>query len=144
MLASSASILFMSIAAPAVLSQLQVALITAGLKAGLKLDALTAAKPRIASVPFESEHKFMATVHQEGPPSSTNRRIMYVKGAPDRLLPMCRGQLAGDGGAASVGSAGAELAPLDVEFWQRAQEELSSQGLRVLALCRCERLRYLQ
>jgi magnesium-transporting ATPase (P-type) len=118
----------------------QVALITAGLKAGLKLDALTAAKPRIASVPFESEHKFMATVHQAGPPSSStasaSRRIMYVKGAPDRLLPMCRGQLAGDGGAASVGSACAELAPLDVEFWQSAQEELSSQGLRVLALCR--------
>jgi magnesium-transporting ATPase (P-type) len=82
----------------------------------------------------------MATVHQAGPPSSSNigagRRIMYVKGAPDRLMPMCRGQLAGDGGAASAGSAGAELAPLDLEFWQRAQEELSSQGLRVLALCR--------
>jgi hypothetical protein len=48
-LASSAFILIMSFAAPAVLSQLQVALITAGLKAGLKLDALTAAKPRIAT-----------------------------------------------------------------------------------------------
>jgi magnesium-transporting ATPase (P-type) len=119
----------------------QVALITAGLKAGLKLEALTAAKPRIASVPFESEHKFMATVHQAGPPSgsngASNRRIMYVKGAPDRLLPMCSGQLAGDGGAASAGvSAAASLAPLDVDFWQRCQEELSSQGLRVLALCR--------
>jgi hypothetical protein len=38
------------------------------------------------------------------------------------------------------GLAGAELAPLDVEFWQSAQEELSSQGLRVLALCRCENI----
>jgi magnesium-transporting ATPase (P-type) len=131
--------------------QLQVALITAGLKAGLKLEALTAAKPRIASVPFESEHKFMATVHQAGPPSSNSsgssasRRIMYVKGAPDRLLPMCCGQLAEDSGAASAATAAAAasggepaaaLAPLDVEFWQQCQEELSSQGLRVLALCR--------
>ncbi|WIA10648.1 hypothetical protein OEZ85_010828 [Tetradesmus obliquus] len=122
----------------------EVALITAGLKAGLKLDALTAAKPRIASVPFESEHKFMATVHQAGPPSSsgtgTSRRIMYVKGAPDRLLPMCSGQLAGNAGGSgsAAAAAAADLAPLDVEFWQRAQEELSSQGLRVLALCRGE------
>eukprot|EP00882_Tetradesmus_deserticola_P009077 GHRQ01009576.1.p1 GENE.GHRQ01009576.1~~GHRQ01009576.1.p1 ORF type:complete len:554 (+),score=246.57 GHRQ01009576.1:243-1904(+) len=118
----------------------EVALITAGLKAGLKLDALKASKPRIASVPFESEHKFMATVHQAGPPTGAGggRRVMYVKGAPDRLMPMCRGQLAGDGSAASADSAGGELAPLDVEFWQAAQEELSSQGLRVLALCRCE------
>lgn len=31
----------------------------------------------------------------------------------------------------------ADLAPLDSDFWSKQQEELSSQGLRVLALCRC-------
>lgn len=41
----------------------EVALITAGLKAGLKAEDLKKAAPRVASVPFESEHKFMATVH---------------------------------------------------------------------------------
>lgn len=37
----------------------EVALITAGLKAGLSLQVLAAAKPRVGAVPFESEHKFM-------------------------------------------------------------------------------------
>ena len=35
----------------------EVSLITAALKAGLQPDALKQAKPRVASVPFESEHK---------------------------------------------------------------------------------------
>jgi magnesium-transporting ATPase (P-type) len=59
----------------------EVALITLALKAGLEPKALKAAKPRVLSVPFESEHKFMATVHQEGPGGN---RVMYMKGAPDR------------------------------------------------------------
>lgn len=40
----------------------EVALITAAMKAGLVLDNLKAAKPRVHSVPFESEHKFMVRV----------------------------------------------------------------------------------
>jgi len=35
----------------------EVSLITVGVKAGLAVDALKAAKPRVGSVPFESEHK---------------------------------------------------------------------------------------
>ena len=35
----------------------EVALITLGVKAGLEHNALTEAKPRLLSVPFESEHK---------------------------------------------------------------------------------------
>jgi magnesium-transporting ATPase (P-type) len=35
----------------------EVSLITAGLKAGVIPSELTAAKPRVAAVPFESEHK---------------------------------------------------------------------------------------
>jgi magnesium-transporting ATPase (P-type) len=41
----------------------EVALITAALKAGLCVKDLKSARPRVHSVPFESEHKFMATVH---------------------------------------------------------------------------------
>eukprot|EP00775_Hariotina_reticulata_P008890 gene8890-9068_t len=116
----------------------EVALITAGLKAGLKLDELKAAKPRVVSVPFESEHKFMATIHQIGPPTDTRdkRRVMYVKGAPDRLMPMCCGQLKSDSLSDIEAVSPKQWAELDLSFWQKAQEELSSQGLRVLALCR--------
>jgi magnesium-transporting ATPase (P-type) len=35
----------------------EVSLITAAVKAGLQPDAVKQAKPRVASVPFESEHK---------------------------------------------------------------------------------------
>ncbi|KIZ06536.1 ATPase, P-type (transporting), HAD superfamily, subfamily IC, partial [Monoraphidium neglectum] len=100
----------------------EVALLTAGEKAGLEQSVLKASKPRLASVPFESEHKFMATVHNEG-----GARVMYVKGAPDRLLPLCRAQVADND--VSVTS------PLDIGLWQQAQADLSNQGLRVLALC---------
>jgi magnesium-transporting ATPase (P-type) len=101
----------------------EVALLTLGEKVGLRLKETKERTPRVASVPFESEHKFMATVHQEG-----GKRVMYVKGAPDRLLPLCASQLAGDDWGETV--------PVQVEFWQAAQAEMSKKGLRVLALCR--------
>ncbi len=67
----------------------EAALLTAGEKAGVLPPAeLAGAKPRVAAVPFESEHKFMGTVHEEG-----GKKIIYVKGAPDRLLPMCSHQV---------------------------------------------------
>ncbi|KAI8462702.1 MAG: cation transporting ATPase [Monoraphidium minutum] len=96
----------------------EVALLTAAEKAGISVKALKAAKPRVAS--------FMATVHDEG-----GRRVMYVKGAPDRLLPLCATQVTSDDLAAPP-------APLDAGFWHDQQAALSSQGLRVLALCRAE------
>ena len=105
----------------------EVALLTCGQKAGLDLAALKAAKPRVASVPFESEHKFMASVHEE---SASGKRVMFVKGASDRLLPLCKTQIVNDDLS--------KTAPLDAAFWHKAQSELASDGLRVLALCRAE------
>eukprot|EP00879_Flechtneria_rotunda_P009621 GHRR01010068.1.p1 GENE.GHRR01010068.1~~GHRR01010068.1.p1 ORF type:complete len:704 (+),score=209.17 GHRR01010068.1:84-2195(+) len=103
----------------------EVSLLTLGEKAGLKGKAVQQSAPRVASVPFESEHKFMATVHTEN-----GKRVMYVKGAPDRLLPLCDSQVEG----VQLSQSG----PLDAKYWKAAQAEMSSQGLRVLALCRAE------
>lgn len=103
----------------------EVAMLTSGIKLGMDLRALKDAKPRVASVPFESEHKFMATVHQEG-----DKTVMYVKGAPDRLLPICSHQVGQDNLDVNK--------PVQPAFWNEQQEQLSSQGLRVLALCRAE------
>lgn len=78
-----------------------------------------------------------ATVHQASPPNGgPSKRILYVKGAPDRLMPMCAGQLRSDSLDDINNSSLASLAPLDLDFWRTAQEELSSQGLRVLAICK--------
>ncbi len=73
---------------------------------------------RLAVVPFESENKFMATLHQIG----DDRRIL-VKGAPDRLLDRCSHQFGRDG----------TLEVLDRPFWESQIESLSARGLRVLA-----------
>jgi hypothetical protein len=51
-------------------------------------------------------------------------------------MPMCAGQYKSDSPADILNPSLTNLAPLDTAFWQQAQEELSSHGLRVLALCR--------
>jgi calcium-translocating P-type ATPase len=73
----------------------------------------------VAVIPFESENKFMAVLvsHPAG-----GHRIL-LKGAPDRLLERCTRQRGADG----------SIEPLDGDYWAQAQEELSSEGLRVLA-----------
>lgn len=116
----------------------EVALITASIKAGLDPPSLKLAKPRVGACPFESEHKFMATVHQVGTGSGACTRVLYVKGAPDRIMPMCVGQLRSDAVADISTNERSRWAPLHTAYWSRAQEELSSRGLRVLALCRAQ------
>jgi len=76
---------------------------------------------RVGVVPFDSANKFMATL-DEGADGS---RAILVKGAPDRLLERSLTQR---------GAAGAE--PLDIVRWEAVIDELSSQGLRVLAAAR--------
>jgi magnesium-transporting ATPase (P-type) len=90
--------------------------------------------PVIAEVPFTSEYKFMATVHDPVEANDTNDHddclIVHVKGAPDRMLPFCSHQ-------AKSGSIKTEdLEPVDKEYWIEQITILSSHGLRVLALCR--------
>ncbi|HEU5485614.1 MAG TPA: HAD-IC family P-type ATPase, partial [Microlunatus sp.] len=91
------------------------ALRTLGLKA--KVDHQRYA--RIAVVPFDSEYKLMGTLNA----GLDGSRMALVKGAPDRLLDRCVSQLAPDG----------ESEALDRTAWERRIDELSSQGLRVLA-----------
>ena len=74
---------------------------------------------RIASIPFESENKFMATLERL---PGGGVRILF-KGAPDRLLERCGQQRGADG----------TVQPLDRESWEQRMEELGGEGLRVLA-----------
>ncbi len=62
----------------------EAALLTASHKAGLPPETLAATHRRIDAIPFESEHKFMATLHE-----SDGERAMYVKGAPEIVLRFC-------------------------------------------------------
>lgn len=88
--------------------------------------------PLVAEVPFSSEYKFMATVHESNPANDgadmTDKLIVHVKGAPDRMIPLCKYQ-------AKEGKIG-ELEPIDQDYWITQIAVLSSHGLRVLALTR--------
>ncbi|WOF24332.1 HAD-IC family P-type ATPase [Microbacterium betulae] len=78
---------------------------------------------RVGVLPFDSEHKLMATVHR----APDGSRALLVKGAPDRLLDRSTSQRSDQG-----------RAPLDRARWDAAIDELSGQGLRVLAAARRE------
>jgi magnesium-transporting ATPase (P-type) len=95
------------------------ALVTLALKAGLDDAFEHENHPRDDVIPFESEHCFMATLHHD----HDGHRFIALKGAPERILPLCRWQ---------AGAAG--LAPLDVVCWQQRMEQAASQGARLLAI----------
>lgn len=95
------------------------ALLALGIKAGLDARKEAARRPRTDVIPFESEHKFMATLHHD----HEGHGMLYVKGAPERVLSMCA-QVRGPDGPL----------PLDAARWHARVEELAMQGQRVLAL----------
>ena len=94
------------------------ALVSFARKCGLDPEAEHAARPRLDEIPFESQHRFMATLNQAG----DGRRI-YLKGAPERILEMC-GTERGAQGERS----------LDLALWHARMDAIAGQGLRVLAL----------
>ncbi|MDX5379588.1 MAG: HAD-IC family P-type ATPase [Halomonas sp.] len=94
------------------------ALVVVAAKAGLDARALRDCHDRHDAIPFESERKYMATLHEVD-----DQPTLLVKGAPDRLLEMCQRVRteAGD-------------TPLAPDVWEARIEALSARGLRVLAL----------
>ncbi|MEW5783047.1 MAG: cation-transporting P-type ATPase [Pseudomonadota bacterium] len=95
------------------------ALLVLAAKAGLDMRVMGAMLPRIDVIPFESEHRFMATLHHD----HAGHVFAFVKGAPEVVLQMCAKQRV----------AGSDL-PLDLAFWQHRVESLAAEGFRVLAL----------
>jgi magnesium-transporting ATPase (P-type) len=89
-------------------------------KIGLERNSEQAAYPRTDTIPFESEHKFMATLHKD----TAGGKIMFVKGAPEVILEHCDRQQTKDG----------QSAPLDRERFLIESDRLAAQGERVLAM----------
>jgi magnesium-transporting ATPase (P-type) len=110
----------------------ELAIIRAAYFAGVNIDNLKQTAPAIAEVPFSSEYKFMATVHT--PVNGVDNHladdevIVHVKGAPDRMVTMCNSQ-------AVAGMVG-RTEDIHAQYWLEQVGNLSSYGLRVLALCR--------
>ncbi|WP_346864299.1 cation-transporting P-type ATPase [uncultured Draconibacterium sp.] len=99
------------------------ALLTSGTKLGFEQSHLNDVFPRIDTIPFESEYKYMATLHK-----ADGKNIAYVKGAVESLVPAS---------SVSLNEKG-ELVPIKREMIMKMVEDLASQGLRVLAFARKE------
>jgi Ca2+-transporting ATPase len=63
---------------------MEAALLVLATKGGIARDAVERDLPRVAEVPFDSAHKFMATFHRDA-----DQVQVFVKGAPDVLLARC-------------------------------------------------------
>ncbi|MEX0943549.1 MAG: cation-transporting P-type ATPase [Pseudomonadales bacterium] len=74
---------------------------------------------RIDAIPFDAEHRFMATLNH----NHEHQAVISIKGAPEQILSMCSLQRAPDGGTQ----------PLEPETWSLQAESLASLGERVLA-----------
>ncbi|MBQ8169521.1 MAG: HAD-IC family P-type ATPase, partial [Bacteroidales bacterium] len=100
----------------------ETALIDAGLKYTIDKNTLKKTLPRIAEIPFDSERKLMTTVHQNNEADF----LVAVKGGLDELLANC-----------TRINDGATIRPItekDIEDIHKANMEMASQALRVLAI----------
>jgi calcium-translocating P-type ATPase len=86
-------------------------------KIGLDRQTEQSAYRRIDIIPFESEHKFMATLNED----AAGKQMLLVKGAPEIILENCDRQQAD------------EPAPIQREYWLQMSDKLAAQGERVLA-----------
>ncbi len=95
-----------------------VALLVMAHKANIIKDETTDTFPELATIPFESERLFSASLNEY-----QGKQMAFVKGALERLLPMCSSMAGPD-----------QDAHLDQDQLETAAHQLASQGYRVLAL----------
>jgi magnesium-transporting ATPase (P-type) len=95
------------------------ALLTLATKLGLNPSELRLERPRLDVIPFESEHRWMATLHARDAGSA-----LLLKGAPEQVLAMCTQQADHRG----MGE------PLDAAAWRERIDREARAGRRVLAL----------
>lgn len=70
-------------------------------------------------IPFDAKHRFMATLNHD----HERHAFVFVKGAPERILAMCKSQRGANG----------KTEPLDTLYWNKKAEAIAALGQRVLA-----------
>ncbi|MEO1070310.1 MAG: HAD-IC family P-type ATPase, partial [Cyanobacteria bacterium J06638_6] len=98
------------------------ALLTAAAKADLNQSRLVATKPRLDSIPFESQYQYMATLHD------TQYRVIYVKGSVEAILSRCTQMVDSQG----------QVMPLARSPVEQAIAAMTVGALRVLAFAKKE------
>ena len=86
---------------------------------GYHQHALLQQFPILDTVPFDSGRGWMATMHE-----AQGQHVVYVKGALEKVLPMCGGERGADG----------VRRPLDLHSAERVADDFGRHGLRVIAL----------
>lgn len=99
------------------------ALLLAAQRLGIDPAALQAGRPRLHETPFSAGERRMSVVCQ-----TTDGPALYVKGAPETVLPMCSRWLGPSGEQALTGA--------DRRAQLAAAEAMAARGMRVLALAR--------
>jgi len=69
----------------------------------------------VDKIPFDSDYRYVAMLSEN---KETNERKVYIKGSPDKLIPMAKGQ----------------DESFDEDFWNDKVTELSEEGKRVIAV----------
>jgi Ca2+-transporting ATPase len=95
------------------------ALLVLAAKGGIDREQAILQLPRIAEIPFDAEHKFMATFHQQG-----DQIKVFIKGAPEVLLKLCRSMVDGNGNSL----------PVEPDQLLTQNHSMAGTGLRVLGI----------
>ncbi|MEC9481793.1 MAG: cation-transporting P-type ATPase [Halomonas sp.] len=93
------------------------ALVTLAIKAGLDPERTRHEWSRLAQIPFDAQHRYMATLNR----NAAGKCQIFVKGAPDELLQLCTAQLEGE-----------ESVTLNRDDWMARIAKAAAQGERVL------------
>jgi magnesium-transporting ATPase (P-type) len=104
---------------------MEVALLGAAKQAKLEIEPLRERYPRIDEVPFQTERRFMATIHATPDDEAEfSSPLVVVKGAPEAVLDMCAAARGADG----------DNVDLDRDALREENDALAGQGLRVIAM----------
>jgi Ca2+-transporting ATPase len=98
------------------------ALLVLAAKGGLSKEQANQKLRRIAEIPFDADHKFMATFHNQNRQNDDIK--VFIKGAPEKLLELCSLMLDNDGNAIAI----------DHQSLLLQNTDMARTGLRVLAI----------
>ncbi len=95
------------------------ALLAFASKIGIDIRKEQATWTRTDAIPFDAKHRFMATLNYD----HEHRAFVFIKGAPEQILVMCKTQSVADG----------NVEPLNKAYWQEKADSIAALGQRVLA-----------
>jgi len=98
---------------------MEIALLAFSNKTGMDSAEIRSQWTRTDVIPFDTRYKYMATLNHD----HENHAFIFIKGAPETLLAMCKDQRIG----------GNETKPLDTAYWNEQANAIAAQGRRILA-----------